>query len=386
MSDSSASVESSRRRPPVTAHNQSRIKSYVRCRRQFYYRYDYPVLVMGADPGKELRPIYPSLPLKRGSWMHKLQEAYFLSMANMPTVVKVQRGKKIREVEVEGWEGVHEVLTGEFNRLFEEEREQYGDLPTDCERMFRGYLRRWAGDVDRFRLARLHDGGPAIEFLLQWSLAKFGVKAPFKGRVDLMVEDLEYGGLWIRDAKWVKSIPGPNERIMSPQNIMYAWAGRKMGYDLRGFIYDYGRTKPPTEPRILRNGTVSLAKSIDSDRYTYLKQIKKAHGRHWKEWLPIYKYKLQELKEREVTWFDRERIPVEGPRMNNGLREFTQAAQEVEQRGMPFRTYIRSCQWDCEFLEPCTAQFQGLDIKRLMATQYNIEDERYGFDEESAAA
>jgi len=341
---------------------------------------------MGTDEGKELRPNQLSLPLKRGNWMHKLQEAYFLSQANMPSIVTIKRGRKVREAEVVGWEGVHEVLTSEFDRLFDEEKEQYGPLPDDCERMFRGYLRRWAGDVDRFRLARLHDGSPAVEFLLEWSLKKYGVAAPFKGRVDIMVEDLEYGGLWIRDGKWVKSIPGPNERMMSPQNIMYAWTGRKMGYDLRGFIYDYGRTKAPSQPRILKNGSVSTAKSIDSDRWTYLQAIKKAHGKRWKEWLPIYKYKLQELKEREVTWFDRERIPVEGPRMKQGFREFVYACREIENRGMPFRSFMRSCQWDCEFLEPCTAQFQGLDIARLMQTQYTIEDERYPFDEESAAA
>ena len=382
MSGSSKVAESNRNRPLVTAHNQSRVRSYVRCRRQYFYRYDYPVLYLGADQGQELTPIYPSLPLKRGSWMHKLQEAYFLQLGGLPTPVVIQRGKRRTEHSADGWEEVHELMSSEFMRLFEEQREQYGDLPTECDRMFRGYLKRWKGDNDRFRLAKQHDGSPAVEMMVTWPLEKYGIKAPFKGRIDLLVEDLEYGGLWIRDAKWMKVIPGPDERTMSPQNIMYTWAGRKMGYDIRGFIYDYGRTKAPSIPYVLKRGTVSTAKKIDTDVATYFKTIKEVHKGEWKLYLPVYREKLLELKEREKTWFDRERITVEGPRYRQGFKEYILAAQDIENRGKPFRTYIRACKWDCDYHEPCVAQFQGLDIERLMTTQYHIEEERYGIDEE----
>lgn len=318
--------------------------------------------------------------------MHKLQEAHTLWQAKIPLPMVIRRGKKTITADAHGWEEAHEILTKEFDRLFDEEREKYGPLPNECERMFLGYLRRWKDDADKFRLATLHDGSPAIEFLVEWPLKKFGVKAPFKGRVDIMVEDLEYGGLWIRDAKWMKVIPGPDDRMMSPQNIMYSWVGRKMGYDLRGFIYDYGRTKAPTIPRILKNGTVSVAKSMDTDVSTYLQQIKEAHGDRWRDWLNHYKPKLRELKEREVTWFDRERIPIEGPRMRQGFLEYVYACQEIENRGRPIRTFMRGCRWDCEYYEPCVAQFQGLDISGLMSSQFTLEDERYSLDEESSSS
>lgn len=336
---------------------------------------------MGAPEGKELVPKWPSLPLKRGSWMHKLQEAYFMTTGGVTMIVPVQRGRKVREVEISSWEEMQALLTAEFDRLFDEQKQEYGDLPAETERMFLGYLRKWKDDNERFALAHI-DGQPAIEFMVEMDLSRWGVKAPFKGRIDLLMEDLEYGGLWIRDAKWMKVIPGPDERMMSPQNIMYSRAGRTMGIDIRGFIYDYGRTKPPTLPRILKAGTVSLAK-CDTDVFTYLHAIKKAHGKQWKKFIPIYRHKLEELKERESTWFVRERIPTDGPRMLQGFREFIYAAREIQDRGRPFRTFIRSCRWDCDYLQPCVAQFQGLDISRLMNTQYTIEEERYGIDEET---
>ena len=384
MSDLSMADESSPKRPQVTAHNQSRVRSYLRCRRQFYYRYDYPVLKMGARPGLELQPKRPALPLKRGSWMHKLMEAYWLELAQRPATYTIVRGKKTTEVEVEGWEGMHEVLTQEFDRLFDEEKEAYGDLPGDCERLFRGYLRRWKDDADKFRLASLHSGEPAVEFTIEVPLTEWGIEAPFKGTIDILVEDLEYGGLWIRDAKWVRNIPGPDERMMSPQNIIYVWAMRQLDYDVRGFIYDYGRTKAPTPPMILQSGMVTTRKNLDTDTYTYLQAIKQAHDDEWKLYLPYYKNKLKEVKARDVTWFDRERIPVEGPRFRNGVAEYIAAARGIERRGQAIRTYIRSCRWDCAYHEPCVAQFQGMDIRGLMKTQYELEPERYGLDEETS--
>lgn len=350
------------------AYNQSRVKLYLRCRQAYDFRYDYPIRELGAKTGELVRK-HPSLPLKKGSWMHELQQAHWLEVAGV--------GK--------GWKKRHKKLTKNFDKLFDEEKDKYGpDLPGECERLFRGYLRRWEGDEDRFQVARLSDGRPAVEFVIEMDLSGYGVRAPFKGRIDLLVEDREHGGLWIRDGKWVGKIPDPDERMMSPQNILYVKAGQANGLDIRGFIYDYGRTKSPTDPRILKSttrygpaGSVSLASS-DTSYEVYLAAIKRAHGSDWKLMARTrYRERLQDLRARDVLWYSRERIPVSGPRVEQGVKEFVRAVKEIERRGKPIRTYLYNCRWNCDFHEPCVAAFQGLDIEEMISRQYEIQGERY---------
>lgn len=388
MSSSSKAALSSPR-----AFNQSRVKLFNRCQQAYYFRYDYPIMVMGAPTHSELVPRLPSLPLHRGSWMHTLMQAHWLDLAGLPIERKIIRNHrvknpKVRVVKTRGWEETNEQLRAEFNRLLDEEQEKYGNLPDEAARMFRAYLRKYKGDADRYKIAKLPNGKPAVEFVIEYPLDKWGIYAPFKGRIDLVVEDLDMGGLWIRDAKWVKTIPSSDERMMSPQNLMYVPVMRAAGWDIRGFIYDYGRTTSPTVPRILMRssqygpaGFVSLAK-CDTDMATYVARMKEAHGKKWKKYArTYYKEKLIELKTRDVLWFKREPIPVEGPRVKQGLIEFLRTARNIQNRGGPVRNYIYSCRWNCDYHEACVADFQGLDIERLMQTQFQIEQESYAPEE-----
>jgi hypothetical protein len=274
-----------------------------------------------------------------------------------------------------------------FERYFEEEKAELGDLPADTRRLFRAYLKHWGLDSERYRVAQLHDGSPAIEFVVEFPLTKWSIEFPFKGRIDLIVEDLEYGGLWIWDHKWVKRIPGPDERMMSPQALMYVWALRKLGYDIRGFVFNYGRTKPPTVPYVLKNGTVTTRKRLDTDYYTYLETIKKTHPDNWRTWVQrVYMPKLKELNHRQHTdWFMRERIPVEPERIKRALVEFLVTIRDIERRNTkhPPRSYFYNCAFSCEFHDICCAEFQGLDIEPLIKRQFTFDKERYGETTES---
>jgi hypothetical protein len=345
------------------AYNQSRIKMFRRCQKQYSFRYD-TASELGLDPTKEMVPKFKKVQLERGSWMHALQEAHHREWAGV-------KGPK--------WREVHDDFTAKYNGLFLEEREEYGDLPGETERMWKGYLRFWADDADRYSVVEFDDG-PAIEFMVEQPLKKWGVSEPFKGRIDLLVEDVEYGGYWVWDHKWVSRIPDSDERMMSPQNMMYMWALRKDGIDVRGFIYNYGRTKPPTIPRVLKNGTLSMAQRMDTTYDTYVQAIKDLHGDRWKDYAKhMYLDKLRSLKERDVLWFRRERIPVEDHKIKQGLREFVVSCRDIDRRNkkIPPRTYTYSCRFGCEYHSLCTTQFAGVDIEPLIKHDYTFEDERY---------
>ena len=336
--------------------NQSKIKSFRRCQKQYSFIHDY------APEGYELKPKYPSLPLKIGGWLHELQEAYHLEWAGVTTKT---------------WKEVQRELTKNFNLLFDEEKEKYGvDLPDEAYRLFAAYRRHYRDDSEKYRVATLKDGQPGIEFMVEVPMGRHF----FKGRIDLLVEDLEYGGLWIWDAKWVRKIPNADERMMNPQALMYPWALKKAGYDVRGFVFNYGRKKPPTIPPLLKKGFLTTRHSLDTDVYTYLREIKRTHGDGWKRLAKTYYAdKIEELKARHNDWFRRERVPVDNVRINAALREFKATVRDILRRqtdDVP-RSYAYNCPFNCDYHDPCVAEFTGRDITKLLETNYVLEEERY---------
>lgn len=321
--------------------------------------------------------------LYRGTWLHALQEAHHRAWA---VDSGFEPGLVYPNGEIETWPEVHDRFVEEYNSLFEEEREELGNLPDECRRIFRTYLRAWRDDSEKYRVASLHDRSPAIEFIVTARFPGGVIKNPFKGRVDLVVEDIEYGGLWIYDSKWVKTVPAADERMMSPQAPMYVWAMQQDGYDLRGFVFNYGRTKPPAIPQVLKRGTLTQRARMDSDYYTYLRAIKDLHGDDWREWArTFYIDKLRELKNRDVLWFRRERIPVEPERVERALGEFMSTIKDIKKRvtgDLVPRSYFYSCKFGCEYHAPCVAEFQGLDIEPLIKANYEFTGERYAVSED----
>lgn len=352
------------------AYSQSKIKSFRRCQKQYAFRHDY------APEGKELVPRVPKLALNIGSWLHELQAAHHRRWAGL-------KGKGTN------WEKVQKQQERKFYAYFEEDREELGDLPAETRRLFTSYLRFWAGhDEDRYRVATLHDGSPAVEFMVEVPLTRWGIDDPFKGRLDLLVEDLEYGGLWIWDAKWVTRIPDRDGRMMSPQALLYAWALQKMGYDIRGFVFNYGRKKAPTVPHVLKRpaGQLSLAAKMDTDYYTYLSAIRDNHGKQWKHFArTVYRQKLISLKHRDKLWFRRERIPVDKARMRQALTEFLVSVKQIERRVDPLkapRTWLDyDCPRWCDYHDICVAEFTGLNIEPLVKARYKLESARYSEEE-----
>jgi hypothetical protein len=146
-------------------------------------------------------------------------------------------------------------------------------------------------------------------------------------------------------------------------------------------VYNYGRTKPPAEPQLLKAGTLSVKKNMDTNYETYLAAIKLTHGKRWKEYAEtVYQQKLLDLKGREANWFRRERIPVDDLRIKRGLAEFLTTIRDIQRRSSknPPRSYFYNCKFSCEYHELCVAEFNGLDITPLIRNRFTMEGERYG--------
>jgi hypothetical protein len=94
--------------------SHSRVKTWRRCPNQYRYKY-----VMG------LKPRERKTQLERGSWLHELLMVHY---------------------DGEDWRLRHRALKKQFMNLFEEEREQLGDLPTECFRIMKSYERTYKFD------------------------------------------------------------------------------------------------------------------------------------------------------------------------------------------------------------------------------------------------
>jgi len=131
---------------------------------------------------------------------------------------------------------------------------------------------------------------------------------------------------------------------------------------------------------------VTTRRSLDTDQYTYFQQIKMAHGREYKRFLPYYKDKLLELKGREALWFDRQRIPVDDPTILRAVREYVATVRDIQRREtrpdyVP-RSYFYNCRFGCEYHTLCVAAFAGNDTSAIVKKDFQFIGERYTKEED----
>ncbi len=226
----------------ITTH--SMLKSYLRCPKQAQYKY--------AERLKKRLATARDQPLKRGTWVHELLEVHY------------QGGD---------WRERHAELTKKFNQLFDEEKDALGDLPTECSTLMRSYLWHYGADkTDPFHGWNVL--GTEVTFDAVWPDSEDGLDI-YRCRVDALVEDAY--GLLIVDHKTHKQLPDHTFRVLDAASPLYIWAARENGYDVRGFQWNYIKTKSPTAPKMVYVGKpqerLSTA-AIDTDYPTYARAVK----------------------------------------------------------------------------------------------------------------
>lgn len=308
----------------VTTH--SMMKTFRRCPKMTEYKFV-----------RRLKPKTTALPLKRGSWLHSMLEAHYGGQ--------------------DPW-SVHKHLSHKFSELFDEEKELYGDLPDDTRRIFTSYL--WHYENDNWKV---HD----VEFILETTFPDGSI---YRCRIDLLVED--QFGLWLVDHKTHKRLPQHDNRILNSQSALYLWAALRNKIPVRGFIFNYLRTKPPTIPELIKSGKrVSRWDRMDTD-YPTASAALKQFGFFTKIKIKPYQAKLQRLKAQQYSpdqpqtspFFRRDtlekstdmikKVAIAGYRTHQRMHEYfppphPDAVERVEDR---------SCDW-CSYKDLCTTELFG---------------------------
>jgi len=131
-------------------------------------------------------------------------------------------------------------------------------------------------DEDTALLMRYHDkwhaedvGWKVISVEEDYEFEVAGFPVVFKP--DLVVEI--NGEVWIVDHKTTVNIPDEWDpyNMSDFQHLLYVAGLRSLGYDVKGFIFNYIRTKAPTQPALVKAGDrIAYLAKMDTDYNTLL--------------------------------------------------------------------------------------------------------------------
>lgn len=95
---------------------------------------------------------------------------------------------------------------------------------------------------------------------------------------DLVIEI--NGEVWIVDHKTTANIPDEWDpyNMGDFQHLLYVAGMQALGYNVRGFLFNYIRTKPPTQPKLIKDGSrIADVRRVDTD-YGTLRGFAGEHG------------------------------------------------------------------------------------------------------------
>lgn len=307
--------------------SHTKVTCFKRCKRKFYYMY---IL----DLQRKIQSIAPS----RGKYLHECLEYHY---------AKKDYTEVIRNVVIEK------------DKLFEEERAEWEDLPDELLRIMRSYTLAYK-DIDR----NIKTIALEKEFTLNIGGHEYEV------RIDWIFEDDK--GVWVADHKTVKTIPEDEIAFTDIQTTLYFEAAKQMGIEPTGVVFNYIRTKAPRQPKILKKGGISRA-ACDTDVATYMATVRAA-GYDPKD----YEDMIEKLSKN--VFFKRSRIPRPEKLVKTLITDVVVTLDEInryekmyettkEKEYFP-RTLSKTCSWDCEYPSLCFAELTGHDVKYIIENDF----------------
>ena len=318
--------------------SHSKITLWRKCQKAYEYRYE-----------QGLKRRLKSAPLVRGTIVGEM-------------LAERARGKDMYKILAK--------YEAEFNKLFVEEREMYGNLIDDVRRIMEGYERKYDSE-DLIYL----DSEVEVKVSL-------GNEIEFIGKIDQLVRD-KTGGIWVMERKNPKVIPTEEDRFSDIQTVVYVWARdlgvKKKSEKTRGVMWDYIRAKPPTIPERLKSGELTQRKDLDSDHFTYMEAIKE-YGLKPAD----YKEALDRLQHRGNAFFERVVLPVkEDSLVKSVVTDLMVSANEIlSAKGLENPCYPRNMTWmcpkQCEYFRLCNTELRGLDSEFIRKADYEVRLEDKG--------
>lgn len=325
----------------------SEIKTFQRCPKQHEYKYI-----------ERLVPRAKSRPLFMGNWVHAALESHYIDG---------------------DWKVGHAEYVKQWNALFEEERNELRSrrgrivlkpFPEIVERIMKSYI--WYYRDEGWEVHAVEQ-----EFEVDTPLKIDGVTQRFKGIIDLIVKDQD-GLLWIVDHKTAGNIPEPTSfHAMDPQLMLYPWAAKQAwNMDVAGIYYNYVKSKPPTEPQLLKSGGISKRKVVTD--YPTLYRFLKREGFDPADFVD----QLRPLRKRS-PYLRRYRYPREAVVTKSILLDALSVTKHIRGDNRRSRTITRDCATMCSFHDLCRAELNGLDTSMMRKQNFTLKEDKFAPEDET---
>lgn len=229
-----------------------------------------------------------------------------------------------------------------------------------AEAMISGYA-EWAAVQDA--------GLEIVEVEKEISVRVPGTRVDLVATIDLIVRD-QSGNLWIIDHKTCKNIMDDREIEMDDQLTAYLWAARKAGLKVKGAAFNMLRKKIPAEVPILKNGTPSRDKRIDTTVEKYIAAVYATGGDPNDYGEMIEALAPKEFFHRSYIIKSQKNLDIFEKVLRDELREMTSKRTKV----YPNHTYM--CNSDCSYTSLCNCMDDGGDVEFLKSVEYIHEEVR----------
>jgi hypothetical protein len=315
-----------------TVVSYSKIKAWRFCRQNYFFKYN-----------ERIVPRMKPKPLKMGSLIHSCLES-------------LARGEHWGDVIVEARK--------EYEKMFAEEKEIYGNYPEEALRVMEGYVRTYPEKLIKTSL-------PEEEF----GPIPLTDKTSFLFKIDRLVEFMNNkefkGDKFLMETKTGKRIPKDDMRVWDLQTVVYVWGLRQCGHKIRGIVWDYLRTKAPTVPEVLKSGGLSQNKNIDTDYHTYYTAILDHGGDP-----DNYKEFLESLRGNEQNFYRRIIVPVSDSLIESILEDVRNTSTEIHYLGDSscIKTISGFTCPRCDYNSICYAQLRGLDEQFIRKADFVIRE------------
>jgi hypothetical protein len=309
-------------------------QSKIKLRRQCAAAYDF-------KHNQLLRPKVKSRPLQFGSIVHHMLEAH----ANGGEPFKV-----LDEINLQNM------------RLFEAERELYGDIILDIRHIMTDYFRYHKGQDLIYIRRNKRNAEHSFEIEVESGIL-------FTGKIDAFAKKPQSKLKWLVEHKTFKRQPSEDIRWRNVQSGVYIKAVDILGwghYD--GVCWDYIGNKPPTEPELLKAGGMSRRKivTLPSVVKEFLAK-NKLKGENYTEF-------LKTVEQSQEDYFPRFYTPINRAVVDAVYHDFIATARDIAERpNLRTKTIGMHCGW-CDYESICRAEMLGLDVDFVRKREYDVKE------------
>jgi CRISPR/Cas system-associated exonuclease Cas4 (RecB family) len=263
------------------------------------------------------------------------------------------------------WQLVLAEIQDSYDKLFDEEKEHYGNIPGDAEKIVHGYIAQYEQEDKGLKFITVEKEFGPFEILPGITISV---------TPDAIVEDT-MGRLLILEMKTGKRLPDEDFHIWNLQTLIYTWGARKAGYDVKGILWDHIRTKLPTEPRPLKDGGMSR-RLLDTTYQVYFDALVNA-GLNPDEYSGI----LDALKKKK-EFYQRTMIPIKEPMIKTIMNEVAVIATEIRDGAITHDISQMKCP-KCMYRVLCSAVLMGGDVEFTITREFVAKHRKtYGEEED----